>query len=235
MSDAPLTAIVEFQIRPENVSLDGWLDIWEKRAQDAWEGEPETSAYATAVNLEDERNVLVFERYTGGASSISQHVERPAHAELTRTMGERNVTKRRVMNARFDDIADYGWWSREVDGRRGAEGAILTVLGMRFANEDARAAFIEVSGGHADYCWIEEPETLIYSGGLASDDADREISLRKGDLVFVMGTTDMAATEKHANDPNHLALGEKFMARGVQMEQVFMRSYRATGNGYFWR
>ena len=236
MSDASTTAIVEFQIRPENVTMDGWLDIWDKRARDAWEGEPETSAYAAAVNLEDERNVLVFERYTHGASSIKTHQERPAHAELQRTMGERQVTKRRVMSALFDDIPDYGWWSRpDADGGNGAAGGIVTILGMHFADEAMRTAFIELSGGHADYCWREEPETLIYTGGLANADADREFDLKAGDLVFVMVTTDMAATEKHANDPNHLALGAKFAERGIEMEPVFHRSYRATGNGYFWR
>ena len=236
MSDAPLTAIVEFQIRPENVTMDGWIDIWDRRARDAWEGEPETSAYAAAVNLEDERNVLVFERYTRGARSIKKHQERPAHAELRRTMGERRVTKRMVMSALFEDIPDYGWWARaEADGGEGAAGAIVTLLGMHFPDEAMRAAFIELSGGHADYCWREEPETLIYTGGLATADAAREFDLKTGDLVFVMVTTDMAATEKHANDPNHLALGAKFAERGVQLEQVFLRSYRATGNGYFWR
>ena len=236
MSDAPVTAIVEFQIRPENVTMDGWLDIWDKRARDAWEGEPETSAYAAAVNLDDERNVLVFERYTHGEGSIGKHQQREAHAELTRTMGERNVTKRRVMSALFEDVPDYGWWSRaDADGRAGAAGAIVTLLGMRFADDATRAAFIEVSGGHAEYCWREEPETLIYTGGLAAADTDREVDLKTGDLVFVMVTTDMAATEKHANDPNHLALGAKFAERGIAMEQVFLRSYRATGNGYFWR
>lgn len=236
MSDAPLTAIVEFQIRPENVTMDGWLDIWDKRARDAWEGEPETSAYAAAVNLEDERNVLVFERYTHGHGSIRKHQEREAHAELTRTMGERNVTKRRVLSALFEDVPDYGWWSRaDADGQAGAAGAIVTLLGMHFADDATRAAFIELSGEHAEYCWREEPETLIYTGGLATADADREIDLKTGDLVFVMVTTDMAATEKHANDPNHLALGAKFAERGIAMDQVFLRSYRATGNGYLWR
>ena len=236
MSDAPMTALVEFQIRPENINMDGWLDIWDTRARDAWQGEPETSAYAAAVNLEDERNVLVFERYAHGDRSITTHGARPAHAELTRTMGERNVTKRRVLTARFDDIADYGWWARpDRDGGGGADGAIVVVLGMRFADEAMRTAFVEVSGGHADYCWREEPDTLVYSGGLASRDADREIDLKTGDLVFVMVTTDMAAAEKHANDPNHLALGEQFEERGIKMEQLFLRTYRATGNGYFWR
>jgi len=236
MSDAPQTAIVEFQIRPENVTMEGWLDIWDKRARDAWEGEPETSAYAAAVNLEDERNVLIFERYTHGDGSLRKHQQREAHAELTRTMGERNVTKRRVLSTRFEDIPDYGWWSRpDADGQAGAAGAIVTVLGMHFADDATRAAFIELSGGHAEYCWREEPETLIYTGGLATADADREIDLKTGDLVFVMVTTDMAATEKHANDPNHLALGAKFAERGIAMDQVFLRSYRATGNGYLWR
>ena len=55
----------------------------------------------------------------------------------------------------------------------------------RFLDEASRASFIEVSSSHADYCWLEEPETSsIYRGRSASADPDREIDLRTGDLVF---------------------------------------------------
>ena len=38
MTDRPLTAIVEYQIRKENTTLEDWLAEWEKRAEDAWVG-----------------------------------------------------------------------------------------------------------------------------------------------------------------------------------------------------
>ena len=41
----PMTAVVEFQIRPENTTMEEWLDEWQKRAEDALEFEPETTAY----------------------------------------------------------------------------------------------------------------------------------------------------------------------------------------------
>ena len=30
----PMTAVVEFQIRPENTTMEEWLDEWQKRAED---------------------------------------------------------------------------------------------------------------------------------------------------------------------------------------------------------
>lgn len=186
MSDASMTTMVEYQIRAENTSMDAWLDEWEKRAEDALHGEPETSAYAAAINVEDETNVLVFERYEQGDRSLKFHMDRHAHTTLIETMGERRMTKRRVMSARYPDVPDYGWWSRHTTADPGREGAIIVILGLRFADDAKRAAFIELSSGHAAYCWESEPDTLIYSGGIAAADADRELDLKAGDLVFVM-------------------------------------------------
>ena len=55
-----MTAIVEYQIRTETTSMPEWLDEWDTRAQDARDFEPETNAYAAAINMEDESNVFVF-------------------------------------------------------------------------------------------------------------------------------------------------------------------------------
>ena len=49
----PMTAVVEFQIRPENTTMEEWLDEWQKRAEDALECEPETTAYEACINEED--------------------------------------------------------------------------------------------------------------------------------------------------------------------------------------
>ncbi|MCZ6458514.1 MAG: antibiotic biosynthesis monooxygenase [Gammaproteobacteria bacterium] len=231
----PMTTMVEFQIRPENTSLEAWLDEWEKRADDAQHGEPETSAYAAAINLEDAKNVLVFERYVNGNSSLQRHVERPAHKTLTETMGERRMTKRRVMSSRYFDVADFGWWSRPETAEPTLEGAIIAILGFRFADDQQLATYLELASQHAAYCRENEPDTLIYSAGVAAADADRELDLLKGDVVFVMACTDMAAVEKHSNDPQHVALGHKFTELGIDPEPKFLRTYRTTGRGFLWR
>ena len=94
--NASMTAFVEFQIRTDETTMGEWLDEWQKRAQDALEAEPETTAYAAAVSLEDESCVLVYEHYAHGTASLKFHVERPSHAVLTETMGARRMTKRPV-------------------------------------------------------------------------------------------------------------------------------------------
>ncbi|SVA23608.1 uncharacterized protein METZ01_LOCUS76462, partial [marine metagenome] len=53
-----------------------WLVEWNKRALDARDGEPETIAYAAAVNVEDENGVLIFERYANGEQSLKTHSDR---------------------------------------------------------------------------------------------------------------------------------------------------------------
>jgi len=236
MNNDPMTAIVEFQVNSETTTTDEWLNEWAVRAEDARDGEPDTPAYASALNAESEGSVLVFERYAHGDDSLSKHSARDAHERLHSRMGENNMTKRRVMSARFSDVSGYGWWSRK-DHRdlMNEPNVIVTILGMRFETAEQRDRFIDLSQVHAQYCWNEEPDTLVYSGGIATSDADREIDLRTGDLVFVMACTDLAAVEKHRDDPNHLALGEKFAQAGINIESPFMRTYRTTGHGYLWK
>lgn len=236
-SNASMTAVVEFQIRPENASMEEWLAVWQHRGEDARVGEPETRAYGTAVNVDDASNVLVFERYAHGDESLRKHTEREAHHALKATMGSRKMTKRRVMSTRFVDVPDYGWWGRPnaPDGLASGAGIALILLGMRFPNVSTRERFVRMTQAHAEYCWEAEPQTLIYSGGVATSDADREVDIKANDLVFVMACADDAAAVKHAEDPNHLALGAKFADEGIQMERTFMRTYRSTGHGFLWR
>jgi len=215
--------------------MEEWLAEWNKRARDARDGEPETTAYAAAVNVEEENGVLIFERYALGERSLKTHSERPAHKALMDAMAARNMTKRMVYASSFTDAPNYGWWSRSE--RRDAatsEGAILVVLGMRFQNDAHRDKFIELTGGHADYCLGNEPDTLVYGGGFANANSDR-VDIKAGDLIFVMACTDMEAVDKHSNDPQHIALGGKFQEAGITSEATFMKTYRTTGLGFLWR
>ena len=106
---------------------------------------------------------------------------------------------------------------------------------MRFAQSTQCGKFIELSREHARYCHIEEPDTLVYSGAIASNDGKPDSAVLKGDLMFVMGCTDEAAEEKHAVDPNHVALGAKLTAVGVEIESSELLQYRTTGRGYLSR
>ena len=96
-SDQPMSVVVEYQIRAGNNTMEQWLAEWENRAEDVQKGEPETTAYAAAVCLENNLQVLIFERYARGNGSLAVHMERPAHYTLSAIMGERRMTKRRVM------------------------------------------------------------------------------------------------------------------------------------------
>lgn len=235
---ATMTAIVEFEVRAETTSVEAWLGEWSKRAADAFSGEPETLGYEAAVNVEHPRQVLVLERYLHGTASLALHMARPAHAELTDTMGARRMTRRRVMGARFTDIPGYGFWSRPSQAPNAAghtpSDAMLVLLGMRFADVVQRDAFIELSAEHADYCWANEPDTWVASCGIVASDSDRA-DIRTGDLVFVMACRDMAAVERHTEDPRHLALGERLTERGIAFETPFSQTYRTTGCGFIHR
>lgn len=232
-STSPLTALVEFEVRKETTSVETWLEVWRKRGQDALEGEPETTAYEALRASEAAENILIFERYQYGQKSIDAHIARPAHASLMAEMGEARMTKRNVMSHVFCDIPDYGWWSRPDRNQTMSDRDILmTLLVTRFPNEKARADYVKLTGDHADYCRDAEPDTLIYSGGLAQSDANRGPGIKAGDLLFVAAFADEAAAEKHRIDPVHLALQPKLQE--IPRERVMVQQYLTTGSGFLW-
>ena len=77
---------------------------------------------------------------------------------------------------------------------------ILTLLGMSFQDWNQRDQFIELSQVLTQYCWNEEPNTLIFSGGIAKSGADPEIDLTMDDLVFVLAFKNTASLKKHQDD-----------------------------------
>ncbi|MDA8628481.1 antibiotic biosynthesis monooxygenase [Pseudomonadales bacterium] len=229
--NAPLTALVEYQVRTDETTTADWLDVWKKRAQDALEAEPHTTTYAAAASLEDESSLFFYEHYENGRAGLKFHMERPSHVVLNETMGRRRMTKRRVMGTGFFDLPDFGW-----RGRGGntliSSSAIFSLSGLRFGNDAQKSDAIRLLRDHADYCFVEEPETLIYSGGIATQDADRGPAIKQGDLIFIMACTDMAAVEKHRQDPRHLALGQRIIDAGVEVTSTFRKMYRTTGHGF---
>jgi quinol monooxygenase YgiN len=233
--NSPVTALVEYQIREENTSMDAWLAEWDIRARDAFDGEPETVAYAAAVNMEAPDQVLVFERYTRGDASLATHSARAAHKHLIETMGARNMTRRRVFSLLANDVPDYGWWQRSDAGSGDVEGQSLVLVGLRFADEAARGEFLRLSAEHADWCLANEPDTTVYSGGLARADVDRTLDVKADDLVFVMGCASVDAVTRHAEEPRHVALGARLAELGIAPENTFTRTYRTTGRGFLWR
>lgn len=228
-----MTVLVEYQIRAETTGQAEWLAEWEKRAEDAAVGEPETLAYAAAINTADNLNVLVFERYADSDASLKKHVERAAHTTLLETMGAANMTRRRVMSARAVDL-EHGWWSRP--GRdANASGVYLTIFNMRFDDAARQSAFLELAREHIDYCRDAEPDSLIMGMGIAVADADREIDLKQGDLLLVNGYTNEAAFRHHHENPRHVAFSDDVKTKGLAPESLFFRTYLSTGNGFLWR
>ena len=146
MTDDPTTMIVEFEVNSETTTTDEWLNERVIRAEDARGGEPDTPAYAAALNSESKTSVMVFERYAQGNESLSKHLEREAHKPLHSRVGENSTTKRQVMSTRFSDVTDYGWWSRkDLRDRMNEPNVILTILGMQFETAEQRDQFIDLS------------------------------------------------------------------------------------------
>jgi hypothetical protein len=134
-----------------------------------------------------------------------------------------------------NDLPDYGWWQRSDAGSGAVEDQMLVLIGLRFETDAQRSEFLELSAEHADWCLANEPDTIIYSGGLARTDADRALDLKAGDLVFVMGCTSMEAVTRHADEPRHVALAARLAELGIAPENTFTRTYRTTGRGFLWR
>jgi quinol monooxygenase YgiN len=234
IGDSPLTALVEYQVRTETTTVNDWLDVWQERGQDALVGEPDTSAYEAALSQQDESHVLVFERYAQGQSGIDAHAARPAHAMLMQTMGERSMTRRRVMSNLFADIEGYGWWDRATaDNTMSEAGIAITLIGTRFKDAAMKQRYIEVTGEHAEYCREAEPGTLIYSGGLALRDSDRGPDVKTGDMLFVAAFANEQAAIRHRDDPRHVALQP--VLNEIERERTFLLSYQSSGKGYLWR
>lgn len=231
---APMTTLVEYQIRSESCGADQWLDVWQRRAQDAEDHEPDTTAYAASLATEDSSRVLIFGRYKNGRLGLDSHMQRNAHAELLNTMGARNMTKRRVMSQFMTDIDGYGWWERpDQPALATRAGLPMTVFGARFSSTAMREEYLALTGEHADYCREAEPGTLIYSAGVAQRDGDRGPDVRAGDLLFVAVFADAAAVAMHRDDARHVALQRKL--EGIERESTFLQTFNTTGNGFLWR
>ena len=112
---------------------------------------------------------------------------------------------------------------------------LVTIFGSRFGDEEQRDAFVEITGGHAKYCWDAEPDTLTYSAGLTTPAGSQADDVEPGDLIFVMEAINEAAMTKHAEDPAHLALGPVMEERGVEVAPTFFGNYRTTGDGFMCR
>lgn len=225
-----MTALVEYQVRTDETTVDEWLAVWQERAQDAFEAEPDTTTYAAAVSLEDPSSLFFCEHYKNGRAGLKFHMERPSHALLDETMGARHMTKRRIMSTGFFDLPDFGFRGRGNTLIR--NGAMFVIWGMRFDDDGDRAEYIRMSGDYADHCFAAEPETLIFSGGIAGQDSDRGPDIARGDLIFMMACTDMDAVEKHTQDPRHHAPGQQFIDAQSEMTTTFHNMYRTTGHGF---
>ena len=148
-------------------------------------------------------------------------------------MGARNMTRRRVMSNLFADIDDYGWWGRleNAPSMRQPDLHLVTMV-TRFPDDQSRERYIDLTRAHAQYCHTAEPETLVYSGGLALRDNDRGPNIKKGDLLFVVVFANDAAAEQHRTDRAHQNVQKAL--KDVPRERVLLNTYKTTSCGFLW-
>ena len=136
----------------------------------------------------------------------------------------------------LEPLLDYGWWQRPGPVERPVvrPGMLLCVFTMRFPDFQNRDQFINATQHHSEYCWSNEPDTQIYGMGVAYNASTTSAPVTEGDVVVVMVCTDEAALQKHSDDPQHLALGEKVAGLGIEVENPLSHVYQLT-TGYLWR
>ena len=161
MSDTTaMTIAVEFEVRVENTSVEGWIETWGARAKDALEFEPKTTAYEAAVARDDPNRVLVFERYEGGDATLREHMNRPAHQELMARMQAERMTKRRPWIAMGYELEGFGWrFSNAADGGISRGGAVIEITAIHAPDRENVVDGLRL---HADQTLEPGGGTLLY-------------------------------------------------------------------------
>lgn len=247
LPEKPCTMFFGVEVRKETSTVQEWLDVWGKRAKDASDFEPETSAYAGCISMaipkigatvSNDNEVLVFERYSTGRKAIESHSARQAHRELVKEQLElRNTKRATLLNLWSEDLWGFARKDRPPPPTRedymNGKGPVLLIAIWRFANEAVREEYIRVSSQEfVPYCWEKEPGTLTYYGGLIQQPTARGPKVQKGDILLVWECVDEDAAVKHHVDPVHQALGKRF---GPNRELIHYQTWRVTGTGYMTR
>ncbi len=230
-----MIVIVEYTIRQENTTTAEWLNEWSLRAGDALEAEPETSSYAAGINREEKYNVVVFERYEHGTSSLEFHMKRPSHQKLGEVMAAREMTRRRVLSVSYHEIPGIGWWQPRTPVTESHGEVTLTIQGLRLENagdRDEYLAWLEKLS-YADEC--ADAGILVLGAGTAIADADRGIEVCRGDLavVTVMPVDSGKRQQQLGEILLSSASGNK--PSGVKPAATFRRSYQISQAGFLWR
>eukprot|EP00944_MAST-04C_sp_MAST-4C-sp1_P007226 g7226.t1 len=191
--------------------------------------------YEACVNLEKPERVLAFEKYRNGISSSKIHIERDAHKELNQEMRKKKMTKYQSLPAlSFYDIPNYGWWSRS--NRSQYAHTILCINVIRFNCSWMLDEFQKISSEFSEYIWINEPETLIYSGGVTTTDtrsSSMEYDIKKGDFVSIVECANNDALKKHLGNVQDADLFQNRLSQaGVKMKIIHKMMYRTSGIGF---
>ncbi len=214
-----ITSVTEYRLDPESSSSSTLRSSGGYGALHELQVETQDWAREFAVSDEDSAHIMVYEKGNLECSSTRTELPLVSAAHL-------------LMHATLFDIEGFGWWSRDLENPQRRQ-LSLSLTGLRFPDESNKDRFLELSKEHAAYCWNAEPDTLIYSAGIVTDCIGGDIDIELGDLIFVMGCTDENAVEKHLNDPKHIALGYQLHDAGVKLMPTFSRTYRTTGDGFF--
>ncbi len=219
-ANASKTILTEYQVDP--ASIDKWLGHWRSSALDALNSATLVSAHEAALSDENDSSLLIYERHTAGSSTPRPYQPASANGQVS------------AMQIECHDIDGFGWWSRNLVGPQ--QGHLnLSMTCLRFPDEGHRQGFIKLSQNHATYCWVAEPDTLIYSAGIVTNYSESELDIKSGDIIFIMGCTDQTAVQKHLEDSKHVALGYELYDAGVRLAPTFSKSYKTYGDGFFYK
>jgi quinol monooxygenase YgiN len=231
-SSSSIIVLVEFETR---CSRNEWLETFAPRATDARNYEPNTVSYSAWANSEKSKYVFFYEKYNS-IKDIGTHLHRKAHDELVERLGKKQMTKRMILPAvKIKPLLQLGWSQRS--GKPITSGSIFNITTLRFSKQTDLKAYLKLMEKHVVYCNTNEPELLMYSGGIVQEDVkkgDYAGMIQNGDLLwFSIYASDNAAKIHLQGNMEHLIPTIK--KNGIQFIQPFHKTYYSTGLGYMSR
>ena len=239
------TVLVEAKIGAGAARVEKFLSTLDESAAKAKASEPRTLAYFAAQSGEDSHELLVFqkrmEKSIPRRLRLSKKRKLPSSSLVNKLVGkkkneknEKNGKEEDLMPpVHFRDVQGFGFWNRP--GMHANADAVFCWSVSRFQETWMRDRWLEITKPFAQWCFDNEPDTIMYSGGIALSD-NSHYNIRKGDLIFVNLYTCAEAKQAHDRSQQHKDLVTSFKAHGLKYTySAKMYGLTPTPHGFLWR
>ena len=235
------TVLVEAKVGSGDCRKNQFFSSLDQSVEQAKRVDLSTKSYFAAQSGEAPEELVVFHKtidpnpnpnpnWNRKRLRLSKKRKLQAASKINKIFGSKKAD--RVMPAvHFRDVDGFGFWNRGdvIPSRDG----VFCWSVSRFKDDWMREKWLALTQPFAEWCKVNEPDTLIYSGGIALHD-NSYYNIRKGDLIFVNLYTCAEAKETHDRSTKHMELIKSFKDHGLEYTYS-SKMYGLTLHGFLWR